>query len=158
MVDGKPVFYLNWQHNSIENIYDILSHRGEILNRNELQTKFKFCIDIMQYNSLMSAIPKEWLHTTHSKPMHVFKRHEGIEVKINKILKGIKVNCKDFYSELINKKYTMPKCVEKWDLGKYFYVNFDWQQIYSISFAVARETALQSVKYMIINKYFPCNI
>ena len=44
----------------------------------------------------------------------MFKRHEGIQVKINKILKNImKVRCKDFYSELINKKYTMPKCVEK---------------------------------------------
>ena len=106
----------------------------------------------------MCAIPKEWLHTTQSKPMHVLKRHESIQVKTNKILNDtIKVKCKDFYSELINKKYTMPKCVEKWE-EKYFYVNFYWQQIYPISFVVARETALQGFRYRIINKYLPCNV
>ena len=60
LADGKPVFYLNGQHSGMENIYDILSHRGKILNGNEFQTKFNVCNDIMQYNSLMSAIPKEW--------------------------------------------------------------------------------------------------
>ena len=62
----------------------------------------------------MSAVPKEWLHTTQSKPMHVLKSHESIQVKINKILTVIiKGMCKDFYSELIIKMYTIPKCVVK---------------------------------------------
>ena len=51
----------------------------------------------------------------------------------------------------------MPKCVEKWE-EKYFYVNVDCQQIYSISFAVAKEAALQSFPYKIINRYLPCNV
>ena len=75
-----------------------------ILNRNELQAKFNFYID-MQYNCLMSAIPKEWLYITQSKPMCMFKRHSSIQIKINKTLTDIiNVRNKDFYSELINKK------------------------------------------------------
>ena len=44
--------------------------------------------------------------------MHVVKRHESIQAKINKIMKDIiKVKCNNLYAELVNKKYTMPKCV-----------------------------------------------
>ena len=60
----------------------------------------------------MSGIPKEWLQSNPTR----FKKYEDIQVKINNILKYIiKVKCKDFYSELSNKKYTMPQCVEKWE-------------------------------------------
>ena len=48
-------------------------------------------------------------------------------------------------------------CVEKLE-ERYFFVNVDQQQIYSISIAVARETALQTFQYMIINMYLPCNV
>ena len=37
-VGGKPVFYWNWQHSGKENIYNNLSCRGEIVNRNEVHT------------------------------------------------------------------------------------------------------------------------
>ena len=38
----------------------------------------------------------------------------------------------------------------------YYYVNFDWNHIYSIPFVCARETALQSFQYKIINRFLPC--
>ena len=39
----------------------------------------------------------------------------------------------------------------------YEHISCDWKQIYQSPFIVARETALQSFQYKIINRYLPCN-
>jgi len=116
LVGGKPLLYPKWKTNGIQIIYDVINSRGEILSWKEIQRKVKARIDIMQYNSLISAIPGQWLRTVKQTPNYVFKRVETIQVKINKVQKDIaKVKCKDFYWETINKRKLTPKCIEKWD-------------------------------------------
>ena len=66
-----------------------------------------------------------------------------------------KIKCKDFYWFLIQRKYVRPKALEKWE-ETYYYVQFDWKNIYSIPYLCCRETSLQSMQYKIINRYFPC--
>ena len=64
---------------------------------------------------------------------------------------------KDFYWEMFRKKCMTPKCIEKWE-EVYYYITFDWENIYQIPFLVARETELQSSQYKVIKRYLHCNV
>ena len=72
--------------NSILCINDLLQDNGQFLHVNSLNNRFGTNISIMQYNSIMSSIPKEWksLLKTGTRLKHI---NDDIVVKINKIPK-----------------------------------------------------------------------
>ena len=79
-------------------------------------------------------------------------------VRINKSLKDVSVlKCKDFYGHLIEKRYVIPTCRAKWQ-NHYPEVIFDWDSIYLLPYEVARETALHSFQYRLLNRYLPCKV
>ena len=61
----------------------------------------------------------------------------------------------DFYWHLVNKTYTTPTAIIKWE-ELYYYINFDWKNIFILPYQTTSETSLQSLQYKIINRYFPC--
>ena len=156
-VDNKPVLYSDWRQHGIENIKDILDAQANFISAQDLEQRFNKGIDIMKFNSLKSAIPKGWIRTLHQQNEYSFDEAEHIQVKINQISKNFKdLRCKDFYHEFINQKYVKPSCTKKWQ-EIYPHTNFDWKLVYSLPYAVARETFLQSFQYQVINLYLPCN-
>ena len=65
------------------------------------------------------------------------------------------IKSKEFYTDLINRNYTTPTAVQKWE-EKYFYVNFDWNNIFKLPYLSTRETIIHSLQYQILHRYFPC--
>jgi hypothetical protein len=109
----------------------------------------------MEYNSLLSAIPKDW--------RRIIKNYTGTftlipdcSIKINNKSKSIhKTKCNEIYKSLIKRKLVRATSIEKWE-EIYFYANFDWQQIFQIPYDSSRETSIQSMQYQIIHRFFPC--
>ena len=60
VVDCKPIFIEAMYKKSIKYINDLLSEEGQFLQLNTLNDTFGTNLTVMQYNSIKSAIPKEW--------------------------------------------------------------------------------------------------
>ena len=113
-------------------------------------------IDQMQYNSTISAIPKNWLQMIRNTPMDQYRKNEDISVTLSNTAKTIKkVKCKEYYWHIVRKKHVRPTSYNKWE-ELYYYANFDWEGINVIPYICARETALQSFQYQLIHRYIPC--
>ena len=110
----------------------------------------------MEYNSLLSSIPKEWKRLLrHANKIDNIE--ETIVVKLNKIPKSIfEIETRDVYWELIGRVCQRPSTITKWE-EIYDLLHFDWENILCIPFHVARETSLQSFQYKIVHRFFPCN-
>ena len=77
-------------------------------------------------------------------------------LKINNMEKNVMdLCCKDYYWEFISKRAVKPTAIDKWE-ELYYYIDFNWQIIFTIPYIVARETKLQSLQYQILHRYFPC--
>lgn len=140
----------------IERLYDIVDQNGAILTLDALQNKYGFTIDVMKYNSISTAVPKDWLKILKNVQVVDFKLYTEGSVCVNKSRKNIeKLKCKDAYWHLIDYKIESSTCTKKWQ-EIYNEVEFDWNIIFSCAFKVARETALQSFQYKVINRFLPC--
>ena len=140
-------------------MYDIFNFvHNEYLSIIELQEKFNILIRTMEYNFLISSIPKAWLRSIKEGTVNRIVKIDALRVKLNKLYKNVrKVHCKEFYSIFVRKKITPVTCISKWET-LYEDLTFDWSGIYCCSFENTRETTLQSFQYKVINRYIPCNI
>ena len=59
LIDKKPIYqaYKNWIQKGVKYLSDIVGRDGELLSVAQFEAKFGVHIDIMLYNSLISAIP-----------------------------------------------------------------------------------------------------
>ena len=155
LIENRPVFYKSWVKQGIVKLNDIVDNNGSLITVWDLNRSYGINIDIMMLNSLKSAIPKRWLKTIKGrkvfteKPMTLMLKNNHVEKNLTDI------KTKDLYWEYIAKKSTLPTSRAKWE-ELYYYVNFDWSQIYTLPYAVARETKLQSLQFQILNRYIPC--
>jgi len=152
--DNKPFTNKKFSTNDISIIHDILRADLSFKSAEELDT-----LTIMEYNQIIAAIPKEWKTTIclNKNTNAQFKLNNKLEVKIGLNHKHIQsIRCKDFYWHLINRTHEIPTAILKWE-EYYYYVNFNWKDIFTLPYKSTSETSLQSMQYQIIHRYFPCN-
>jgi len=155
LIGDKPAHFKKWQENGICIINDIILDRNKFKTLNKLNQDFHTRINVMEYNSLISAIPRTWKQMITNNKIVITNEIE-LKVKIKKVEKCINtITCKEIYWELISKLTDRPTAFAKWE-ELYYYVNFEWEHILRLPYNVARETSLQSLQYQIINRYFPC--
>ena len=125
------------------------------MTKEDLQNKFNFVVDQMEYNSLVSAIPDGWRQMI---------KNQSIPLKDNEIyihLKGVRKNineakCRDFNKSLISRIKKLPTAIQKWT-EVYDIKEDEWGNIFRLPYRICSETDLQAFKYKIINRFFPCN-
>ncbi len=158
-IGDKTVFYKDWHMAGIDNLYDIVDTVNDrYLSLLELQDKFNIAIKTMEYNSLISSIPKIWKRRLNECNMNEIVRVNPLKVKLYNIYKNVSdVKCKDYYRHLIRRKKIPATAVAKWET-MYDNVEFDWSDIYCCAFENTRETHLQSFQYKTLNRYIPCNV
>ena len=156
LIGNKPAQQKEWEDKGINILNDILNENGSFKTCNHLQLEYNLNIDIMKYNSLITAIPKGWLKLIRETENRVFELIEKKSIKIGKKIKKLeKLKCKEFYWQLISKNYTRPTALGKWE-ENYYYANFKWNDIFILPYQTARETSLQSLQFKIINRFLPC--
>ena len=162
-VDNKPIQKnILGIHNMVNNIKII-----DIIDRNgfkAIQTVNQTCnvrLNILNYNSIKSAIPKKWKTTlvNDANLTPDYKLDNNIPyIRFSNCSKPItKVTSKDIYIHLLIDKIEQPTSVEKWTNIYPFLENFDWKDFYKIPFIYTTEPYLQSFQYKIINRILNTN-
>jgi hypothetical protein len=154
-VNGKTVNFRSLRHSNVTLMKDILKQDYTLKSKDELVNNGVHLTQL-QYNSIVTAIPKKWLKTLKNYS-DTFIEIEDKTVKIDGSYQPIStIRCKTLYRLLVKQKYVRSTSLEKWE-ENYYYVNFDWAELFKIPYKNCRETYIQSMQYQIILRYFPCN-
>ena len=155
LVDGTPIFDKKAYDKGLKYINDLLDDEGKLISLDTVNNMFSVNWSVMYYNSLRSSIPYSWKKSV--KGTKVIELETTVQLNINNIQKNLEVvSCRDVYLEIIKGFCEKPKACLKWE-AIYDLVHFDWEQIFSIPYQVARETNIQSIQYQIIHRFYPCN-
>ena len=160
---ANEYFNIHWNSklykNKIKMIHDICKPDGSLLSRPQLEQKFNFSVNQMEYNSLVNAIPQKWKNVLKTQNIHdhLISSKEHIHVKTDKFDKPIEKICnKDLYNLFV--KPSSPrtlKCTEKWEseFGK----TLEWKKYFTVA-KIETKAKIQSFQYAIIHQIFPCNL
>ena len=119
-----------------------MKFNGLIPSKEDLANEFGIHIDIMKYNSLISAIPSKWKQCVKKSNIscHTSPADGEIIVKLCKGNKNVlSAQCKDYYKEFVNIKCERRTALYRWE-EMYYYADFDWPVLFKIPYKVARET------------------
>ena len=144
-------------------VYDLLDKdNGKFLNHDQFRQKYSFNFDTMRYNSLVSAIPRQWktLIKSMKKPLPQIEEEfpDVPKLKIGETKTPItSLKTRDFHRVLIDRGSTTPTAVTRWSsLYPEFVEQIDWKQVYILPYTITRSTKLQTLQYKIINRIFAC--
>ena len=140
-------------------VSDIL-HEGRFKSLIDLNEHHNLTINMLAYNSIISAIPKEWK----KKILNV----QNIEIEIindsipsffirNTHKPIITLKNKDFYTTLIMEKTMPPSSINKWIDTYPFLEKYNWSDIYKLTNRYISEPYFQSFQYKIINRILNTN-
>ena len=100
---------------NINKLGDIMHHTGKFIEKLEIEAKFQSQIEVMNLNSIKSAIPKQWINRLKAAgdKYTEIEQNANITVKINNKHKSLcKIKCKEFYWEFVNKTFATSKAVQ----------------------------------------------
>jgi hypothetical protein len=156
---GKEINWKNWIQNNITTIHDIVDNEGKFLSIIELNRNFNSNCNVMQYNQLKDAIPREWRDKlkTIKIPGNIFQDNEELYMRINKQHMPInQITNKDVYWKMI-KKIQLPHITkEKWE-NELNLNSKDWKYYFQI-IKIIRDTKIRSFQYKLIFNLVPCNL
>lgn len=167
LIEEKPIIkgYKHWEQNGIVFLQDILNlDSGELLTHGELCNKFhSIHIDIMKYNSLVSAIPQRWRSVLKSQIKPIVYQHVSMEEQCvpklyykHRLIPVTSLRNKDFYIIMVDRYVKPPTAVNTWCALYPDITDFNWAEIYCLPYKTVRSTKLQSFQYKIVNRIFAC--
>ena len=153
-INSRPISkdYVSWRNAGILHINDLLN--GNLfLSKNELSLKYNLNISDMEYNCLISAIPKKWKKVI-ARRLHL----EAIIIKestlINALNKDVKlITNKEVYQCLVEQHITRPTSENKWIETFPFLESLNWETVYSIPKKCITETRLKSFQYSVFHRF-----
>ncbi len=151
-VNKEPVFYKHWYKHGIRMIHDIVDENGLLLPDSQIEEKFGFHINFLEYYSLRSAIPHDWKQQIRNCAVLTLNLtfYLGDKPFAN-------WPSKDIYWHLQPKgNIENITSVKKWT-ELFPNQNFDWESIFMIPFNSTFETRLQAFQYSIIHRFVPHN-
>ena len=103
-IKGKEVCYKDWYDKGIILFHDILDENGNFLELQELSRKFDANCGLMEYNSLKSAIPRDWKRLVKKMkiPLQAVSNQEHLYLKCSGRTLAISILLnKDIYWEFV---------------------------------------------------------
>jgi hypothetical protein len=119
MVNKKEIKWNRWIEKKILIIHDIIDSNGAFLTANEIEQRYDYKCDILQYNSLKDAIPKIWRDKlkTINIQRNTISAEENPYIQIkNKMVPVHQISNKIIYWKLINEIKITPVTKDKWIL------------------------------------------
>ena len=147
-VDGSSVFYNDWYHAGIQHLSCLLDkYESPFLTINGFKRKFNLKCKLLQYYSLLSAIPQQWKDNL-----------KFPELEMNTASTPIidNLSCKENYNLLIRKENLPPPTADKRLKEHGFDVN-KIREIYSLPFRVTKEIKLAIFQYKVIQNILYTN-
>ncbi len=148
---GGELFLINSAKRAgITYMKDIVHDDGRFLSHDEIHNRYGNCITQMQYNSLISCIPKAW------KDCLKGADNKNKKSKIEVISKLPSV-CKHIYMHLINAKCKEPvKSQTKWNLSLGLNIT-NWENIYNNIFLSTVCTKFRDFQFRLLHRSITTN-
>ncbi len=151
--------FMNWHKKGIFLLHDILDDKGNFLNTAEIETLYDVKVDVLRYNGLKDAIPRQWRHLVTSGRVTrcAISKDENVWLlgKNNAIKPVSLVSNAEIY-HIIHQVHTQPKSTLKW-AALFPFHDFQWNKIFRLPFDTVRCTLIQTFQFKILHRYFPCN-
>ena len=159
MVRGNEVHYNEWYNNGIIMFHDILKEDGTFKTPQELNEQYHFEVKIMEYNSLISAIPRSWKASVKSMnipKMAISNQEQPFITCNNRLLALSIVTNRDVYWELVTRKHIIPICARAW-CNRYGIDLDNWKTVFRY-YASIKDTRMKAFQFKILNNIVPCNL
>lgn len=166
LIGNAPITagYEDWKRNNICLIQDMISPQtGCFYTIAELSEKYMINIDVMKYNSLITAVPSKWKSAIKHMALPIQFIHDEEELQgIPKLRSNghsmpiVNLQNRDFYKILAKLIFRPPTAISKW-LSLYPQLEeVDWGGIFTLPYNISRSTKYQSFQYKILNRVFAC--
>ena len=153
LINRKTVFYEDWFRCGIWHVNDLLGEHGGLLSFNEFQKLYATNTNFLQYQGIISAIPRKW-----KTLLRNVKPEESVEHSMLKIIKGLAKPCRFVYMSYINKIAVQPtKMQERWEREVPEVKNIEWSDIYLLTKQTTKNVKLQVFQYQILQNYLVTN-
>ena len=148
-----------YKQNNFLKLIDIFDKTTcNIMAKQALETKFKCCLNYMQFFMLKSAIPALWIKKLKSSSIENIDRSpDSIFIKLGHKLVNIEhTKTKDIYAQLLSKKTILPSGINVWTNLFPFLENYSWKETFFLLFKISIEPFYQSFQYKILNRILNC--
>jgi hypothetical protein len=158
-IEGKVVCYKDWYRNGIILIHDLVKEAGSLKTSVELELEFNIKPKVMEYNSLIAALPIHWKRALKQMkiPSQAVSNQEQPFVTCSGRLMALGIiENRDVYWELIKKRKLKPICVTKW--CNMFNIEMDnWKTIFKV-YAAIKDSRTKAFQYKVLNNLLPCDL
>jgi hypothetical protein len=139
--------------------HDILKEDGNFKCLEDLRRQFNVEISAMEYNGLISAIPRYWKIIVKGMkiPEQAVSNQEQPFISCNNRLLALGVTTnRDVYWKLVTKKRTQPVCAVSW-CTRYNIDLENWKIVFKY-YATIKDTKMKAFQFKILNNIVPCNL
>ena len=137
----------------------ILDQNCKILNKDILNLSLDTKLTQLSYNSIISAIPKEWrqkIKEIGTRPEN--RSSDEIQIKVdNELVPVSNITSKKIYNELIRFRSKPPTSLISWIELYPFLEKYNWNDTFVLPYKVIKETYMQSFQYKVLNRVINCN-
>ena len=175
LVDNNK--YILIANNTITNhtLNDIIPNETKVLNSiennglfntlNDLNNKLNTHLNLMSYNKLKCAIPKDWKikikNINSESQIELFNNNINEKVPqffINSHHQSLlSLQSRDITNEMIKRKMKPLTVIETWVESYPFLNDIEWDSIFMLPFKILKEPYLQTFQYKVINRLINCN-
>ena len=146
-------------NSNIKIIHDICNTTGTIMSKQQLEGSYNIHISIMEYNSLISSIPKHWKTILKSQkiPREAISVQEIFHIRLNTLDRNIfELKNKELYKlQLKRVQSNSDKYLERWE--REFGIGIDWKNHFKTT-KIEKQAKIHSFQYSVIHGFFPCNL
>jgi hypothetical protein len=140
-------------------VKELFDNNGKTITRMQIQNKFNLPIPVMEYNSLISAIPSIW-KTLVKREVNVLTQPIFADPITNigkQKKKLIEINTRELYFSIISQKAQRPTSEQKWEDHVGLGLNEEnWAAIYTIPYSVTSDTKLISFQLKVTHRLLAC--
>ena len=151
-IKNCPVYIQEWSEKGVKRINDLLDDNGQWLTHIELENIFKVKLAVMQHNSIVSAIPKDWKKCIKN---NFVKKEANSKNELEKVV-GMKKVCKESYGVMIQEMTNQPNNVfTKWrnEIGEDMDVNECFENMYKATVS----SELRNFQFKFIHRLLATN-
>jgi hypothetical protein len=159
LLRGKEICYKEWYQKGIIMFHDILCEDGSFKTMETLREEFQAEIKALDYNALISVIPRQWKLTVKSMkiPKEAISNQEQPFIMCNNRLLALSiVTNRDVYWKLVTNKKIKPICATAWS-NRYDIEANSWKDAFRY-FATIKDTRMKAFQFKNLNNLLPCNL
>ena len=154
-VQNYPINYRMWKEKNIMYVKDLLDNNGCIADKSYLENKYNLKCKPLEYESLISALPKQWKKLLQAD---LNRNNYDLVLPELRILNTRKrfeeVDTKTIYWHFIDKFSQRPTSELKWREKAHLDISEDeWAFIYTSPFSLVRDSKIQMLQYKVTHLF-----